>query len=58
MSFAAGPEAMNWRPWRPSSSQVISDALLPVFKGSVGGAKSGSINASSRWNELSAACSA
>ncbi len=58
MSAPVGPDAMNCRPWRPSSSQCTSDAPLPVLARSAGGAISGSISASSCWKELSAARSA
>ena len=53
ISSAVGPEAMNWRPARPRSSQETSDAGLPVTSGSVGAAYSGSIRASSAAKLLS-----
>src|SRR5215813_13305889 len=54
MSARVGPEEMNSRPARPSSSQRSREALLPVFRGSVGGSVSGLISSSYSWKDASA----
>src|SRR5262249_39330384 len=54
MSSRVGPEEMNCRPVRPSSSQCSREALLPVFRGPVGGLVSGSISLSYSWKDASA----
>src|SRR6516164_8103789 len=54
MSWRVGPEEMNSRPARPSSSQASREALLPVFRESVGGLVSGSISSSYSRKDASA----
>src|SRR6185295_1881069 len=55
MSSRLGPEEMNSRPHRPSSSQVSSEARLPVFRGAMGGPVSGAISLSYSPKEIAAA---
>ena len=58
ISLAFGPDAMNSRPARPSSSQRRSEAALPALSGEVGCGAVGSIRASNCWNEESTTRSA